>query len=38
MVVRGHHAPDMGDKTDEIIVANAAVTVSIDLDKAKLGR
>jgi len=34
MVVRGHQAPGMGDKSDEIIVANAAVTVSIDTDNA----
>ncbi len=32
MIVRGHQAPSMGDKSDEIIVANAAVTVSIDSD------
>ena len=37
MVVRGHYAPEMGDKSDEIIVANAAITVSVDLDKVKLG-
>ena len=37
MVVRGHRAPSMGDKTDEIFVANAAVTISIDLDKVELG-
>jgi len=37
MIVRGHRAPNMGDKTDEIIVANAAVTVYIDLDKVELG-
>ncbi|MDD4877280.1 MAG: Lin0512 family protein [Dehalococcoidales bacterium] len=36
MIVRGHNALDMGDKTDEIIVANAAVTVSVDLDTITL--
>ena len=36
MIVKGHYAPEMGDKSDEIIVANAAVTVCVDLDKAAL--
>ncbi len=34
MIVHGHEAPSMGDKSDEIMVANAAVTVYIDADKA----
>lgn len=38
MVARGHCAHDLGDKSDEIIVANAAITVSIDADKVKLRR
>jgi uncharacterized protein (TIGR02058 family) len=33
MIVHGHQAESMGDKTDEIIVANAAVTVCIDADR-----
>jgi uncharacterized protein (TIGR02058 family) len=38
MVIRGHHAPSMGDRTDEIIVANAAVTVYVDLDAVSLDK
>ena len=36
MIARGHCARDLGDKSDEIIVANAAITVSIDADKVIL--
>jgi len=36
MVVHGHQAPAMGDTSDEIIVANAAVTVCIDADRAAM--
>jgi uncharacterized protein (TIGR02058 family) len=32
MIVHGHQAASMGDRSDEIIVANAAVTVSIETD------
>ena len=32
MIVRGHESASMGDRSDEIIVANAAVTVSVDTD------
>lgn len=32
MIVHGHQAASMGDLSDEIIVANAAVTVSVDTD------
>ena len=35
MAVRGHYHPGMSDKSDEIIVANAAITVCIDMDKAR---
>jgi len=38
MVVKGHQSPAMGDKSDEVIVANAAVTVSVDTDKARIRR
>jgi len=34
MLARGHLDPYYGDQSDEIIVANAAVTVYIDTDKA----
>ncbi|MBL7165035.1 MAG: Lin0512 family protein [Dehalococcoidales bacterium] len=34
MIVHGHQAASMGDKSDEIIVANAAVTVCVDADRA----
>jgi uncharacterized protein (TIGR02058 family) len=34
MIVHGHQSDSMGDKSDEIIVANAAVTVCIDADRA----
>ena len=37
MSVKGHFHPGMGDKSDEIIIANAAITISLDLDKVKLG-
>ena len=33
MIVHGHQAASMGDKSDEIIVANAAVTVCVDADR-----
>lgn len=36
MVVKGHSSPALGDRSDEIIVANAAVTVSVDTDKVKI--
>jgi uncharacterized protein (TIGR02058 family) len=36
MVVRGHASASLGDRTDEILVANAAVTVSVDTDGASL--
>lgn len=32
MIVHGHQSESMGDRSDEIIVANAAVTVSVDTD------
>jgi uncharacterized protein (TIGR02058 family) len=35
MTVRGHYHPGMSDKSDEIIVANAAITVCIDMDKTR---
>ncbi|UCB42751.1 MAG: Lin0512 family protein [Dehalococcoidales bacterium] len=34
MIVHGHQLPALEDKSDEIIIANAAVTVYIDTDKA----
>jgi len=33
MVVHGHELRELEDKSDEIIVANAAVTVSLDVEK-----
>ena len=36
MIVHGHNAPEMGDRSDEILVANAAVTVHIDADQAAI--
>lgn len=33
MVAKVAFAPQLGDKVDEAIVANAAVTVSVDMDK-----
>ena len=36
MVVRGHKASDLGDSSDEILVANVAVTVSVDSDNIAL--
>jgi len=33
MVVHGHKLRELEDKSDEIIVANAAVTVSLDVEK-----
>jgi len=36
MTVRGHAAASLGDRSDEIIVANAAITVSVDTDRASL--
>ena len=33
MLVHGHNLPELKDKSDEIIVANAAVTVSLDVEK-----
>ena len=32
MIVHGHQAAGLGDRSDEIIVANAAVTVSVDTE------
>ncbi|HEY32592.1 MAG TPA: hypothetical protein G4O10_05750 [Dehalococcoidia bacterium] len=34
MVLHGHQLPILEDRSDEIIIANAAVTVYIDTDKA----
>ncbi|MEE8353684.1 MAG: Lin0512 family protein [Dehalococcoidales bacterium] len=36
MTVRGHASASLGDRSDEIFVANAAVTVSVDTDRASL--
>jgi len=36
MLARGHLDPYYGDQSDEILVANAAVTVFIDTDKVNL--
>lgn len=36
MVVHGHELRELEDKSDEILVANAAVTVSLDVDKVVL--
>lgn len=36
MTVRGHNAASLGDRSDEILVANAAITVSVDTDRASL--
>ncbi len=36
MTVRGHASDSLGDRSDEILVANAAVTVSVDSDQASL--
>jgi uncharacterized protein (TIGR02058 family) len=33
MVVHGHELRELEDKSDEIIIANAAVTVSLDVEK-----
>jgi uncharacterized protein (TIGR02058 family) len=33
MVVHGHELRELQDKSDEIIIANAAVTVSLDVEK-----
>ena len=33
MVVHGHELHELEDKSDEIVVANAAVTVSLDVEK-----
>ena len=33
MVVHGHELRELEDKSDEIIIANAAVTVSVDVEK-----
>jgi uncharacterized protein (TIGR02058 family) len=33
MVVHGHELRELEDKSDEIIIANAAVTVSLDAEK-----
>ena len=36
MIVRGHASASLGDRSDEILVANATVTVSVDTDRAPL--
>ncbi len=36
MTVHGHASASLGDRSDEIFVANAAVTVSVDTDRASL--
>ena len=36
MIVHGHQLPALEDRSDEIIIANAAVTVCIDADKAMI--
>lgn len=36
MVVHGHQLPELEDKSDEIIIANAAVTVYLDTDKVTI--
>ncbi len=36
MLARGHIDPVYKDKSDEIIVVNAAITVLVDIDKVKL--
>jgi len=36
MIAHGHNAESMGDRSDEIIMANAAVTVYIDADTAAI--
>ena len=36
MTVRGHASDSLGDRSDEILVADAAVTVSVDSDCASL--
>lgn len=36
MIAHGHQAESMGDRSDEIIMANAAVTVYIDADTAAI--
>ncbi len=36
MVVHGHRAESLGDRSDEILVANAAVTVSLDMDRTTI--
>jgi uncharacterized protein (TIGR02058 family) len=36
MLVKGHRAESLGDRSDEMVVANAAVTVYLDADKARL--
>lgn len=36
MLVKGHRAESMGDRSDEMVVANAAVTVYVDADKARI--
>ena len=38
MVVHGHSIESLGDSSDEIIIANAAITVSIDIDRTVLKR
>lgn len=36
MIVRGHQAASLGDRSDEILIANAAITVSLDTENMKL--
>ncbi|MBI4596736.1 MAG: Lin0512 family protein [Candidatus Tectomicrobia bacterium] len=38
MVVVGQKDPKYGDKTDEYLIANACVTVKLDLDNVKIPR
>jgi uncharacterized protein (TIGR02058 family) len=36
MIVHGQQLPELEDKSDEIIIANAAVTVSVDIDRVAI--
>jgi uncharacterized protein (TIGR02058 family) len=38
MLVHGHDLHELKDKSDEIIIANAAVTVSLDVEKITIRR
>jgi hypothetical protein len=37
MIARGIYQPELGDKSDEILVANAAVTVWVNLGLTTVG-